>query len=67
MKIHWETNFKIKIASCCKSNRKKILKSSLTEIVRKLTLVDKTNNIFIQPAMAGGGEPMVSESFIKKK
>lgn len=39
----------------------------MTEIVRKLTLVDKTNNIFIQPAMAGGGEPMVSESFIKKK
>ena len=29
--------------------------------------VDKTDNFFIQTAMASGGEPMVSESFISKK
>lgn len=29
--------------------------------------VDKTDNFFIQTAMASGGQPTVSESFISKK
>lgn len=30
-------------------------------------LVDKTDNFFIQTAMARGGKPKLSESFISKK